>query len=202
MKICGILDVETALFCAEEGADFIGLNFSPKSIRKIDVATANKIQNALQRKNLKIQLVNLFYQNSQEEIRNILQGTNPDFVQVIAGDLEYSSLSFVKQPIIPAMRIAKPTTDADLDAYRADLYILDSFSKDMGGGTGHTFHWENIATISKRYLLAGGLNPKNVHEALAGTKAIGVDVASGVESHPGKKDLNLIRSFIQNARRK
>ena len=82
VKICGITDSETAIYCHDNGADFIGLNFSPASVRKIDIATATTIQENFRKKNItSTKTVFLFYKNNQQEIREVLQNLKPDYIQ-------------------------------------------------------------------------------------------------------------------------
>ena len=200
VKICGIREPETALFCAQKGADYIGLNFSPDSPRKIDITTAKAIIEAV--KNSGIKTVFLFYRNSKEEISGILAKIRPDYIQYITR--EWDDTSFLERtaiPLIPAIQVKEAITDNDLQKWPGEFYILDSYSKNEGGGTGESFNYELINTITLPFLVAGGLNPENVSAALSSTRAFGADVASGVEKNKGTKDAGLIERFIQNVKR-
>ncbi len=206
VKICGILDVDTALFCGKQGADFIGLNFSPKSIRKISVSDAKSISNEVSRfnqnKNGSLKIVNLFYGNTESDIRSICNEIKCDYIQLIAGDEELKThLPDLRIPVILSIGIRKETTEDDLKNFHSGLLILDTYKKGEGGGIGETFDWEMIKDVRRKFFLAGGLNPGNVADAIKLLRPYGVDVASGVESTKGIKDKNKIREFIQNAKR-
>ena len=201
VKICGIKDSQTALFCADNGADFIGLNFSPASPRCIDIPTAEKIMQYVRNTDLKI--VFLFFKNSQKEILKITEELQPNYIQYITR--EWSDTNFLMNthiPLIASLQVEKKIENMDLKKWPAEFFILDSYSSIDGGGTGKTFNYNYIENISLPYLLAGGLNPENVADALHKTSAFGVDVASGVEKSKGLKDNKLIERFIQNAKRK
>ncbi len=94
---------------------------------------------------------------------------------------------YQKNLLLPSFRIQKPITNLDLGYPKLDLMILDSFETGEGGGTGKKFPWEFVKDVDRNFLLAGGINESNVVQALTETKAIGIDVASGVETD-GKKD--------------
>ncbi|MEM7181678.1 MAG: phosphoribosylanthranilate isomerase [Spirochaetota bacterium] len=206
IKICGIQNVQTALFCAKLGVDFIGINFSPFSKRKVELSVAGTICTSLQNTNLatKPRLVFLFYKNSPEFIRSVLQEYKPDFVQFVTED-SLDTLYALQEfpfPLIPQFPIKPNFQQKDLYRYNTEFMILDAYSKGEGGGTGKSFDWELLQGIERKYFLAGGLNPKNIAQAIQTVSPYGVDVASGVESEPGKKDLGLIEEFVTNAQKK
>ncbi|MBE7412113.1 MAG: phosphoribosylanthranilate isomerase [Leptospiraceae bacterium] len=207
VKICGIMDIDTAVFCAQEGADFIGLNFSPKSPRKISLSTALEILNSIQeyfkhseKKNMKI--VNLFFENTSEEIYSTCNQIQCDYVQLIAEDkfIKTETLK-LDTPIIYSIGVQNSISDSDLTQFRTELLILDTYTKGEGGGAGKTFDWSHIKDVRRNYFLAGGLTPENVAEAVKLLKPFGVDVASGVERTRGIKDKEKISTFIKNAKR-
>ena len=100
--------------------------------------------------------------------------------------------------MIQQIHVKEKITDSDLTS---EFSILDSYSTELGGGTGEKFNWNLISVSNKKFFLAGGLNPDNVIEAIEKVNPYGVDVASGVESIKGIKDLEKIRKFIKNAKR-
>ncbi len=206
VKICGICDPDIAVFCLEEGADFLGLNFSPTSVRKVSLDNAKNILGELEiaskSKKRKVSIVNLFYQNSNEEIEMICREIKSDLIQLIAKDekVVFEKLN-VPIPRIYSVGIEKKISDEDLQKYNSDFLILDTYKKGEGGGSGFAFDWDFIKDVRRNYLLAGGLTPENVFHAIKYLKPYGVDVASGVESAKGIKDKNKIREFIQNAKR-
>ncbi|MCB1178310.1 MAG: phosphoribosylanthranilate isomerase [Leptospiraceae bacterium] len=200
VKICGIKDETIALNSIKAGADFLGFNFSPKSKRQISSSKFKEIVNQIPNEFKLVKIVFLFFQNSKEEINNILATFSPDYIQYVSRDNSVD-LKFLKSfsiPLIPQIGISSPTTNEELPD--EEILILDSFHKEEGGGTGKVFPWENVRNISKNYFLAGGLNPNNVELAVKTLNPFGVDVASGVEIEPGMKDIELIKEFIKNAK--
>ncbi|TGM47757.1 phosphoribosylanthranilate isomerase [Leptospira biflexa] len=202
IKICGIKDLTTLELCQKLGVDFVGLNFSPRSPRKIDPIMAEELLSIRHLPGFP-KLVFLFFENSTEEIQKITEQFQPDLVQLIRGDQWvtkdlWDSLTKKKQ-LLPAIRIQSPIdSDESLEA-NSELVILDSFQKGLGGGSGHTFPWEYVTNVKRPYLLAGGITPDNVKLALDTLHPFGIDVASGVETD-GKKDPNKIIQLVQNVR--
>ncbi|MBK8399091.1 MAG: phosphoribosylanthranilate isomerase [Leptospiraceae bacterium] len=204
VKICGIKSVELALSALEYGADMIGLNFSPESKRRVDLKIASSIFNELNKnKSNPLQVVGLFYKNTESEIKKIISEIPFDFLQFVTHDefLNWEMVSSLHKNVIPQISVKEFITDEDLKIYDTEFVILDSYKQGLGGGSGNSFEWENAKQVSRKYLLAGGLNPSNVQKAISVLQPFGVDVASGVESSPGVKDKNLIKEFIQNAKR-
>ncbi|TGK46747.1 phosphoribosylanthranilate isomerase [Leptospira bouyouniensis] len=202
IKICGIKDLPTLELCHELGVDFVGLNFSPRSPRKIDEKLAAELLSIRHKPGFP-KVVFLFFENATNEILQITKQFSPDLIQLIRGDQFVStelwdSLTIQKQ-LLPAIRIQSPiVSDEELEP-RSPLVILDSFQKGLGGGSGHTFPWEYVTNVKRPYLLAGGITPENVQLALKSLKPTGIDVASGVETE-GKKDPNKIKELVHNVR--
>ncbi|MBP7284941.1 MAG: phosphoribosylanthranilate isomerase [Leptospiraceae bacterium] len=204
VKICGIKSVDIALSAWDSGADMIGLNFSPESKRRVDLKVAVAIYNSLQKKRASsLFTVGLFYKNSEEEIRKTISEIPFDFIQFVTHDeiVRWELIRILHKNIIPQVSVKEFITDEDLKKYDTEFVILDSYKQGLGGGSGNSFEWENAKKVSRKYLLAGGLNPSNVEKAISVVHPYGVDVASGVESSPGEKDKKLIKEFIQNAKR-
>ncbi len=203
VKICGIKTIYSAMVTLEAGADFIGLNFSPVSKRSIDLKMGVGIFNALKKNQNSVSVVGLFYQNEILEIRKILEEIPFDFVQFVTHDstLSWNLLKGLHKNLIPQISVKEPIDDEAFKVYDTELLILDSYKEGLGGGSGNVFEWENARAVKREYLLAGGLNPSNVEKAISVLQPFGVDVASGVESSPGEKDIKLIQEFIKNAKR-
>lgn len=123
-----------------------------------------------------------------------------DLVQWVWGDPSVSKEKLLVKRQICSYRVQAPINDQDLKDIVAEFLILDSYSKGIGGGTGETFNWEFISKIKRKFLLAGGLDPSNVVNAIEIVKPFGVDVASGVESSPGIKDPQKVIQFIRNVK--
>ncbi len=200
VKICGVTRVEDAVAAAEAGADLLGLNFYAKSPRGVTLARALEIRRAVQGR---VKLVGVFVNASRREIIEIADALKLDFVQ-LHGDEPEDHLAGAGLAVIRALRL-KPGTSAEdfkkmLERTRADLVILDSYASSLYGGTGTALEPGALARFDlERAFVAGGLRPETVANA-ARLNPYGVDVASGVESAPGIKDYQKLRSFIANAK--
>ncbi|MDX1958601.1 MAG: phosphoribosylanthranilate isomerase [Leptospiraceae bacterium] len=201
VKICGIRTQEILEYCLEEKVDLLGFNFSKESKRKINIKEFVPIIHSVPI-DFHSRFVALFYKNSIEEIKEVLRSFSFTYIQYITLDplLDLQFLKGKSKFLIPQVGISHNVTDSDLK-YKDELIILDSHSENQGGGTGKTFAWEKVKDVKRKYLLAGGLNPNNVSNAVQKLNPYGVDVASGVESEPGVKDKKLIKEFIQNVKR-
>ncbi len=200
IKICGIRDLEIGKFCIDQGVDYLGINLSPKSKRKVSTYQAIELINNLQSYSQTTKIVLLVFENSLEEIQAVLQNSSPNYIQYVTRDntLNKTILESFNITLIPQIGVKAEVEDQDLP--EEELIILDSYHEKEGGGTGTTFAWEYVRKVKKKYFLAGGLNPKNVGLAVKELFPYGVDVASGVESSSGVKDKNLIKEFIKNAK--
>lgn len=204
IKICGVQTEEIAIHCVQEGVDYIGLNFSPVSKRKLSLRDSIAIKDILCARGYldSIKIVALFYQNSMDEVRKLVNELSPDFVQWVTIDREIDRIEIKSYniPVLTQISVAQPIDDESLSSYSHEMIILDSHKDGMGGGTGHRFDWTWIQNVKRKYFLAGGLNSKNVREAVELLNPYALDVASGVESD-GSKDKKLITEFVKNARR-
>ncbi|PJZ82359.1 phosphoribosylanthranilate isomerase [Leptospira meyeri] len=202
IKICGIKDLATLELCVDLQVDFVGLNFSPRSPRAITADTAETLLK-LRKKSGFPKLVFLFFENEHTEIETLTNRFQPDLIQLIRGDAYVTSKIWNEftetKKLLPAIRIqTKITNEKDLEP-KSNLVILDSYQKNLGGGTGHTFPWEYVTSVKRPFLLAGGITPDNVKSALETVHPYGIDVASGVETD-GIKDPNKIKTLVQNVR--
>jgi phosphoribosylanthranilate isomerase len=190
IKICGITNAEDAQTAVDAGADAIGFVFFPKSPRHTNAETVKAITSQIP---AKVEKVGVFVNQAHEVI-----------------GLTAIQMHFTGEPkIFPETRLKKylamPPRDSDTDM-TVDAIFLDSGTPDQPGGTGKTFDWEAsrplVENLKKKYrvVIAGGLTPANVAEAIRILKPWGVDVSSGVESAPGKKDPQKIRDFINAVR--
>ncbi|MCA9075709.1 MAG: phosphoribosylanthranilate isomerase [Planctomycetaceae bacterium] len=210
IKICGIRDVPTALAVAECGADAIGLNFYDQSPRCVDTTSARGIVESLPSH---VSPVGLFVNHSIDEIRRIATTCGITTVQ-LHGDEPASMIGELSDyRVIRALR-----TDGDFASLASQqmnesqqvgampwAWLVDSRSPHAYGGTGETVDWEPLAHEQRSpewppLVLAGGLTPENVADAVRTVQPWGIDVASGVESSPGVKDLEMVKVFISRAR--
>jgi phosphoribosylanthranilate isomerase len=207
IKICGITNIDDAREAIEAGADLLGFNFYAKSPRYLAPEKAREIAAQIQSGGQRPLLVGVFVNAPLEDIRSILEIAQIDLAQ-LHGD---EPVSVVEQLHGRGFKALRPTSEeeAQLDAEwfaphgpNAPVLLIDAYRKDQYGGTGHTADWTIATKLAQQYpiLLAGGLTPDNVEEAIRQVKPWGVDVASGVECAPGKKDAAKMRAFVERCR--
>ena len=202
IKICGITNVQDALRAAEFGADMLGLNFYSKSPRYLTPQDAAAIAAEIPVGVLK---VGVFVNSATDEVADIADEVGLDVIQLHGNedDACIREVSLITdRPVIKAFRMRAEMSIAEILKSDADAVLLDAASNGEFGGTGRTFDWNAVSEVSssKQTFLAGGLNPKNVAEAIRVVRPYAVDAASGVESSPGKKDRTKLEAFIQNAK--
>ncbi|MBW8002710.1 MAG: phosphoribosylanthranilate isomerase [Planctomycetes bacterium] len=196
VKICGITNYEDAIAAVNMGADLIGFNFYEGSPRYIEPAKAAEIINRLP---AFIDVAGVFVNSSYEHIRGIMDLCQLGWVQ-LHGDEEPEFCDiFLSLPVkvMKALRIKGESDIERADEYFTDAILLDAFEKGKYGGTGKTFDWNIIGHIEKRVFLAGGITPENATQAIA-PGVYGIDVCSGIESEPGKKDHEKMQALFKN----
>ncbi len=198
VKICGLTSVDDALRCIEAGADAIGLNFWPASPRCVDVPMARAIVEA---GGDHVQMVGVFVDFSVDRIRGILMETGVDWAQ-LHGTEPPEALAALLPQAYKAISVKDGSAIELARSYPGEHILLDASVPGIPGGTGRTFDWAIAAEVQKerKLTLAGGLTPGNVAEAVATVNPFRVDVASGVESAPGRKDPDLVKRFIDAAK--
>lgn len=199
VKICGITNIADAKVALEAGADAIGFIFYEKSPRHVTIEKAAEISKQLPPFLMRVGV----FVNADEE-----------FILRAMGECQLSLLQFHgdEKPdfcrqfglmSMKAFRIRDAESLKEIPKYQTDAYLLDAFSSTAYGGTGEKFNW-NLALEAQRFgkpiFISGGLTPENVAEAIRNVRPFGVDVSSGVESAPGKKDHAKVREFIKAAR--
>jgi len=198
VKICGITRLEDALEAARLGADALGFNFWPGSKRYVAPADARAI---VRRLPPFVTAVGVFVDAPREEILRAVAASGVQVAQ-LHGDEPPELCASLPLPVVKALRIANAHALAALAAYEVSGFLLDAPSAGYGG-SGKTFDW-SLATEAAAVvpvMLAGGLTPENVAEAIRAVRPWGVDVASGVERAPGVKDLAKLRHFIEAAKK-
>ena len=199
VKICGITRVEDALAAAAAGADAIGLVFYAKSPRAVDIEQAREILAALPPF---VTSVGLFVDAERSELERILASVPLDLLQ-FHGDESVQQCEAFGRPYIKALRVkAGDDIAAQVARYpSAQGILLDAYVEGVPGGTGEAFDWSLIPqTLSKLLILAGGLRPDNVAEAVSRVRPYAVDVSGGVEASKGVKDVEKVGAFIRAAR--
>lgn len=198
VKICGITNYDDAAAAMSLGADLLGFNFYPKSPRYVkprDAATIIRKLPAF------IDVSGVFVNSSLEEIREIASLCQLDWVQLHGDeDTEFCRwLTYDSAKTMKALRIKNADDLQQVDSFSTDAILLDAFDPKRYGGTGLTFDWNIIGNIRKRIFLAGGINPQNAAQAV-GLGVYGIDVCSGVEAEPGKKDHKKLKALFDNIR--
>ncbi|MBI5166353.1 MAG: phosphoribosylanthranilate isomerase [candidate division NC10 bacterium] len=198
VKICGLTTPEDALFVAGAGADVLGFVFVPGTPRYIDPASAAIIIKGLP---LFVHTVGVFADAPLGDVKETAELCRLDFVQLHGEESpEYCAQAGMK--VIKAIRVRGPESLKGLARYRVEAFLLDTHAGDRLGGTGKTFAWD-LALAAKgegRIILSGGLNPENVATAIRQIRPYGVDVSSGVEASPGRKDPEKVRRFLEQVR--
>ena len=195
VKICGVTNVADALMAAEAGADLIGLNFYEKSPRYISLATAAEISRALSPFVLR---VGVFVNPEAEQVMEAIAACGLNLLQ-FHGDEDSDFCTQFGLMSVKALRVRDAESLQKLESFNTDAFLLDAYSKSGLGGTGEKFNWElavEAQKFGKPIFLAGGLTPENVADAVQQVRPFAVDVSSGVESAPGKKDAAKVRAFI------
>ena len=198
MKICGLTTVDDAVRCVEEGADAIGLNFWPGSPRCTDAETARAIVDAV---GDAVQTVGVFVDFDLEQVRGMLQRTGIEWAQ-LHGAEPPELVEALLPKAFKAIGVKDGSAVELARRYPGEHLLLDASVPGMPGGTGRTFDWAIAAEVAKerKLTLAGGLTPDNVAEAVRLVKPFRVDVASGVELEPGRKDPELVAAFVKAAK--
>jgi phosphoribosylanthranilate isomerase len=210
IKICGITNLDDALAAVDAGADALGFVFYDKSLRNVSSSEVAKMVQAL---DPRLDKVGLFVNQNEDTICSIAQETGLTGVQMHGDNEDPHVADLVAQrtklKVFAAIAMNGPNPAGWAMTWRPDMisaFLLDSGGPSLNGGTGKTFDWrassEAISVIKRlgHVVLAGGLTPANVAEGIEMTKPWGVDVSSGVESKPGKKDPHKVRAFIKAVR--
>src|SRR4030043_149414 len=199
VKICGITNIDDAVAAVDFGADALGFVFFEKSPRYISHADAAAIIKKLPSF---ATTIGVFVNLKPHQVEKIIDLTHIDAVQLHGN--EPPKMCNISRRVIKAIRVKSLQSLDPLDEYkdRVCAFLLDTFTPDVLGGTGQIFNWD-IAIYAKQFgkiILAGGLTPDNVAEAVRRVRPYGVDVSSGVESEKGKKDQRKMKLFIERAK--
>ncbi|MDD2486495.1 MAG: phosphoribosylanthranilate isomerase [bacterium] len=200
VKICGITDTGDALAAVAAGADALGFVFAPGP-RQVSVEKAAEIISALPPL---VTTVGVFVDASAEDIRQTTAVCGLGAVQLHGNESPVICRELSPLRVIKAFRVAAEGDLRPLSEYTGCAHLLDSRIEGLAGGSGKAFAWglaAGAAAISSCLILAGGLNPGNVSEAIASVRPWAVDVSSGVESSPGIKDAKLIKEFVAEVKK-
>ena len=198
VKVCGMTSLKDALVAVEEGADAVGFIFYKKSPRSVTMKTVREIVLELPPF---VDTVGVFVDETAEQINKIADYCNLDIIQ-LHGDESPTFCKKIRRRVIKAFRIKDMQSVEKLSGFLVCGFLLDTFSENLHGGTGKVFDW-NLVLPAKKFgpvIMAGGLTPNNVQQAVRQVRPYGVDVCSGVESEPGIKDHKKVRAFLKNAK--
>lgn len=201
IKICGITNLEDALNSVNAGCDALGFVFYKKSPRYIAPKIAKGVIQQLPKDIIKI---GVFVDAKEEAIKRIAKLCGFDILQFHGSESPNFVERFKGYKIIKAFRVKDKIDLAQIRKYKAFAYLFDTFVKSKAGGTGKQFNWKlltGLGDIKGTIFLSGGLNAKNVREAIKQIKPDWVDVSSSVEIKPGKKDHKKVKEFIQIAKK-
>lgn len=199
VKICGITNLDDALDAVELGADYLGFNLYPDSPRYI---TPKKLQDILINIPFNVGKVGVFVNCDAKLVTDFVTQFELDMMQ-FHGDEPPAYCNQFARPYIRAIRPEKEADIAGLEEYKADYFLVDSFVQDSYGGTGVISNWDlarKVKDLGKPIFLSGGLKPENVEMAISSVNPFAVDVASGLESEPGKKDYRKMEEFIKKVK--
>ncbi|HEX7570894.1 MAG TPA: phosphoribosylanthranilate isomerase [Verrucomicrobiae bacterium] len=199
VKICGVTSVADALAAAGAGADMVGLMFYDGSPRHVTLAQAAEIARAVPPFVLK---VGVFVNPDEAQVMEAIAACGLNLLQ-FHGDEPSDFCTQFGVMSLKALRVRDSESLQTLANFHTDAFLLDAYSKGGLGGTGEKFNWD-LAVAAQKFgkpiFLAGGLTPENVADAVRQVRPFAVDVSSGVEAAPGKKDAAKVRAFIQAAK--
>ena len=199
VKICGITNLADAQAAVKAGADALGFNFYKKSPRCLTFTEAGKIEKQLPPF---IMRVGVFVNATEEWVKRAIEDCHLSLLQFHGEETPEFCTRFGLMSM-KAFRIRNPGSLQELPQYPTEAWLLDAYSPEAHGGTGEKFNWA-LAVEARKFgrpiFLAGGLTPENVAHAVHQVQPFGVDVSSGVERAPGKKDHQKIQDFIVNVR--
>lgn len=198
VKICGITNYEDAIAAVEMGADMLGFNFYPESPRYV---SPEKTREILSKIPGFVQVAGVFVNSSLDDIAGVIDQCQINWVQLHGEeDPEFcNQFRTFNVKTMKAIRVKNQEDIVSSNDYHTDAILLDAYSPDKYGGTGLTFDWNIIGNIYKRIFLAGGINPDNAVKAVE-LGVYGIDVCSGIESEPGKKDHDKMKKLFENIR--
>ncbi|MDY6468034.1 phosphoribosylanthranilate isomerase [Acinetobacter faecalis] len=205
VKICGITRTQDIKSVVDAGADAIGFVFFPPSPRNVSVELAQELVKHVP---AYVQTVGLFVNASSEEILEVLKTVSLDVIQFHGDETPEQCQKIAKltgRRWYKAIQV-KPDLDviSTIKQYQqvgASAMLLDAWHPELKGGTGHSFDWSQFPQLDIPLILAGGLKPENIENAIKTTRAYAVDVSGGVESAKGIKDQQLIEQFMQGVHR-
>lgn len=203
VKICGITNAEDALAAAATGADMLGLNFFERSRRFIRPEAAAEIVRELRAQGHRIECIGVFVDATPAVVRQIAAELQLDAVQLHGNETPDVCAELQLLRVIKALRVQSGFDPAEATRFPCETVLLDSWHAREAGGTGEAFDWAVAAEVRRvvpRLILAGGLHAGNVSAAIQQVQPAAVDVCSGVEDAPGRKNRDRLRDFMEAVR--
>ena len=199
VKICGITNAEDALAAVNLGADMLGFIFYPKSPRCIQPQKATEIISTIP---TFVDTVGVFVNPTAQQIQEADEEGWLNWIQLHGDETpEFcAGLGWMNARVIKAVRVRDKSDIDNALRFRTDALLLDTYVEGQYGGTGKTFDWSLLDHIPNRFFLSGGINPDNVAAAVE-IGPYGVDISSGIEAEPGKKDHNKMKELFENISR-
>ena len=198
IKICGLTNLADARAAQAAGADFLGFVLYRKSPRGISAGTLRRILDHLPGAP---RAIGVFVNEAREEVIRIAEDCGLYAVQ-LHGDEAADAMLPLPVRVWRAVRLGRSRVEPAPKSWPVERYVLDAAAPGLYGGTGRQVDWVRAGAVARKYplMLAGGLTPENVAEAIRQVRPLGVDVAGGVEKAPGKKDHRKLKAFIAAAR--
>ena len=200
VKVCGITSYEDAAMAVDQGVDALGFNFFPSSPRFIQPEDADRI---IRRLPPFLIAVGLFVNVSRpSQVDETARKAGVQIIQLHGDETPEYCRALAGRPLIKAVRIGAAGVAEKLEEYEVRAFVLDARDDTLYGGTGRSFDWRLVKNIRcpRPVILAGGLRPDNVRDAIRMVRPYGVDVCSGIESAPGKKDPGKLTQFMKEVR--
>jgi phosphoribosylanthranilate isomerase len=205
VKICGITNWADARVAVEAGADLLGYIFYPPSPRSVTAEQAGRVIEHVRKASSQARSVGVFVDEEINAMRWVAARCGLDALQLHGGEPPEAVEALMEDglDVFKAFRVRDRACLAVMERYRPTAYLLDAYVPNQRGGTGQTFDWELALAVKALgpVLLAGGLTPGNVVQAVRAVRPWGVDTASGVEASPGRKDHDKVQRFIAAAKR-
>jgi phosphoribosylanthranilate isomerase len=201
VKICGVTNLDDAAEAVRLGAWALGLIHYDRSPRRVEAAAAAEVAAAFRRK---CEVVGVFVNPTLEEVDRAVENANLTMVQLNGAEGPQFCAEVARRTglrVIKAIHVASAADIHAAEAYRTDFHLFDRRGRGLWGGTGESFDWQLLRGHRSEVpdIVAGGLRPENVAEAIATTQPYAVDVASGVEAEPGRKDHAAMTAFFAAA---
>ncbi len=201
VKICGITNKTDALGASALGVDMLGFIFYKDSKRYVEPRVAEDIVNELPQS---VKRVGVFVNEDRARVLEIAQDVSLDILQFHGDETpEYCRSFRGSYKVIKAFRLKDKEGLKKVNEYDVDFYLFDTLKSGLPGGTGEVFNWELLKDfeVLKPVILSGGLTPQNIQAAIKEVSPYAVDVSTGVEKSPGRKDQELMKKFIDNVRK-